>query len=144
MSSLSWKWTPSELDAVRNWKGRAKDLKLKDRTPQAIQSKRRDLECNTKHMHPWSPTEDTILRFTPAPPHAYQFFMETLHWRNPSSSSERYRRFIAPLLGKGDSAPISTKFDTHVLLARSDEERENLHKYYFGGAPEGGEEEEDD
>ena len=137
------KWTHSEMEAIRNWKGKLAKFKLEGRTPGAIRTRRLKMGCDdVKTKLPWKFEEDTILRYTPARPHAHKYFQEMLPWRKIDSSSHRYRNYIAPLLGKSDKVPGAVGVESHMRLARSDEELDNLHRYYFG-TPEGGTDEEE-
>lgn len=130
MVKTSVRWTEEEIQIMESHKGRVSDLipKLPGRAYDSIRRQRSKLKQSKPHT-PWTKEEDTILRETPATNRA-EFFREKFPHKSYYVCYQRYETFIAPLLGLSKMTKPRTKLDNHLKLARTDQERENLRRFF--------------
>jgi hypothetical protein len=131
MTEASQKWTEKEIHLLREHKGRISELlpKLPNRAYHSIRTKRSKLCISSTHT-PWTYDEDTVLRDAPSENMA-SFFKKNFPRKNYHICYQRYRRYIAPLLGKAQAhEPVKTRFKNHVKLARTEQERNNLIQFF--------------
>lgn len=129
-------WSQSEIDAIANWKGKIKDLKLDGRSYTAIRAKRVNIKCDRNVRVPWKYAEDTILRYTPVDGESRAaYYRRVIPWRGQFAANFRYVMYIAPMLNVPTRKPQHTRLELHLPLARTEEERENLRKYYSPPLP---------